>query len=84
MIKEVGQALNKYRYKNRKNGLDIPCIGVASWGYTTGKEQLQRSSSIGSESAATTTSTKRFRLNPGIDAAQLVKNFFYLFRFHFV
>ncbi|CAF4288157.1 unnamed protein product, partial [Rotaria sp. Silwood2] len=40
VVKEVGEALNKYRYKNRKNGVDIPCIGIASWGYTAGNEQL--------------------------------------------
>ncbi|CAF3075043.1 unnamed protein product, partial [Rotaria sp. Silwood2] len=40
VVKEVGEALNKYRYKKRKNGLDIPCIGIASWGYTAGNAQL--------------------------------------------
>ncbi|CAF5117435.1 unnamed protein product, partial [Rotaria sp. Silwood1] len=40
VVKEVGEALNKYRYKNRKNGVDVPCIGIGSWGYTTGNEQL--------------------------------------------
>ena len=41
MVKEVGDALNKYRYKNKKNGVEIPCIGIASWGYTTGNDQLE-------------------------------------------
>ncbi|CAF1599127.1 unnamed protein product [Adineta ricciae] len=40
VVKEVGQALNNYRYKNQKHGLDIPCIGIGSWGYTAEKEQL--------------------------------------------
>ncbi|CAF3552086.1 unnamed protein product [Rotaria sp. Silwood1] len=40
VVKEVGEAFNKYRYTNRKNGLDVPCIGIASWGYTAGNEQL--------------------------------------------
>ncbi|CAF0797093.1 unnamed protein product [Didymodactylos carnosus] len=40
VVKEVGEALNNYRYKNRKQGLNVPCIGICSWGYTAGKEQL--------------------------------------------
>ena len=40
VIKEVGEALNNDRYKNLKHGLEIPCIGVASWQYTSGVEQL--------------------------------------------
>ena len=32
--------MNNYRYKNQKHGLDVPCIGIGSWGYTAGKEQL--------------------------------------------
>lgn len=40
VVKEVGEALNNYRYKNRKHGVDVPCIGIGSWGYTAGKEQL--------------------------------------------
>lgn len=40
VVKEVGKALNNYRYKNRKHGLDVPCIGVCTWEYTAGNEQL--------------------------------------------
>ena len=40
VIKEVGQALNTYRYKTRAHGLEIPCIGIASWRYVAGNEQL--------------------------------------------
>ncbi|CAF4299808.1 unnamed protein product, partial [Adineta steineri] len=40
VVKEVGEALNNYRYKNRKHGLDVTCIGIGSWGYTAGNEQL--------------------------------------------
>ena len=40
VVKEVGKALNNYRYKNRKHGLDVPCIGVCTWEYTVGNEQL--------------------------------------------
>lgn len=39
-MKEVGDALSNYRYKNRKQGPDVPCIGIASWGYTAGNDQL--------------------------------------------
>jgi len=35
--------LNTYRYKNHINGTNIPCIGISSWGYTAGKEQLEPS-----------------------------------------
>lgn len=42
VVKEVGQALSNYRYKNRKQGLDVTCIGIGSWGYTAGNEQLQQ------------------------------------------
>lgn len=43
VIKEVGEALNQYRYKNSKHGLEIPCIGIASWQFTSGIEQLNHS-----------------------------------------
>ncbi len=45
-MKEVGEALNNYRYKNRQYGLDVHCIGIASWGYTAGNEQLDHQSII--------------------------------------
>ena len=41
VIKIVGEALNNYRYKNHKHGLDVPCIGIGSWKYTAGNEQLE-------------------------------------------
>ncbi len=46
MIKEVGEALNNYRYKNRKHALDVPCIGIGSWRHTAGTEQLDRLSRL--------------------------------------
>ena len=46
VVREVGQAINKYRYKSQKDGVDIPCIGIASWGYTAGKDQLDHSTSL--------------------------------------
>lgn len=42
MIREVGKALNNYRYKNRKHALDVPCIGISSWKHTAGTDQLDR------------------------------------------
>jgi hypothetical protein len=42
VIKEVGKALNNYRYKNRKHALEVPCIGIGSWKHTAGVEQLDR------------------------------------------
>lgn len=41
VVKEVGEALNNYRYKNHKHGLDVPCIGICSWEYIAGTEQLE-------------------------------------------
>ncbi len=41
VVKEVGEALNNYRYKSRKHGLDVPCIGICTWEYTAGSEQLE-------------------------------------------
>ncbi|CAF1166712.1 unnamed protein product [Adineta ricciae] len=46
VVKEVGEALNNYRYKNEKHGLDVPCIGIGSWGYTAGNELLSKPASI--------------------------------------
>ena len=40
VVKEVGEALNKYRYKSDIDGVDIVCIGIGSWGYTAGKDQI--------------------------------------------
>ncbi|CAF3116093.1 unnamed protein product [Rotaria socialis] len=42
VVKEVGEAINKYRYTHQKYGLDISCIGIGSWKYTAGCEQLIR------------------------------------------
>ncbi|CAF1297531.1 unnamed protein product, partial [Didymodactylos carnosus] len=42
VVKEVGEALNNYRYKNKKQGLDVPCIGICSWGYTAGNYILKK------------------------------------------
>ncbi len=46
VIKEVGKALNNYRYKNRKHALDVPCIGISSWKDISGIEQLDRTSKV--------------------------------------
>jgi hypothetical protein len=72
VVKEVGEALNKYRYRNQKDGLDIPCIGIASWGYTAGKEQLDRSLSNTIDSSGNT-SPRKSRYQFGIDAIQPVR-----------
>lgn len=41
VVKEVGKALNNYRYKNRQHGLDVPCIGLCTWEYTACTDQLE-------------------------------------------
>jgi len=46
VIKEVGKALNNYRYKNRKHALDVPCIGIGSWKDIAGIEQLDCASKV--------------------------------------
>ncbi|CAF1328954.1 unnamed protein product, partial [Didymodactylos carnosus] len=40
VMKEVGDAFDKYRYKNSKKRVDIPCIAVPNWNYTTDVYQL--------------------------------------------
>ena len=50
VIKEVGEALNQYRYKNSKHGLEIPCIGISSWQFTSGVEQLNHSAILSERS----------------------------------
>lgn len=41
VVKEVGEALNKYRYKNYKHVLDVPCIGIGTWNNIAGSAQLE-------------------------------------------
>ena len=77
VVKEVGQALNTYRYKNQKDGIEIPCIGIASWGYTAGKNQLDRSMSASTcnstgELSIVTMPIQKYRYNLGVDAIQMV------------
>lgn len=45
-MKEVGEALNNYRYKSHKHGLDVPCIGICTWEYIAGTDQLESLVSI--------------------------------------
>ncbi|CAF0835257.1 unnamed protein product [Adineta steineri] len=60
VVKEVGEALNNYRYKNRKHGLDVPCIGIGSWGYTAGNEQLDDQPNLNSTNMSGLKSTRSF------------------------
>ena len=71
VVKEVGEALNKYRYKNQTDGVNIPCIGIGSWGYTAGKEQLDRS--IAGLSSIDLGNKKTSALNITLDALNMVK-----------
>ncbi|CAF1451499.1 unnamed protein product [Rotaria sordida] len=77
VVKVVGEALSKYRYKHQKDGIDIPCIGIASWGYTAGKDQLDRSMSIKSnhgniiDANGTNISSKKYQHNIAIDAIHM-------------
>jgi len=40
VIKEVGDAVDKRRYKNTKTPSKVQCIGICSWYYTTGMSFL--------------------------------------------
>ncbi|CAF0941798.1 unnamed protein product [Adineta steineri] len=42
VVKEVGEALNNYRYKSHKHVLDVPCIGICMWENINGNEQLDK------------------------------------------
>ena len=35
-MKEVGDAVDKRRYRNTKTPSKVQCIGICSWHYTTG------------------------------------------------
>ena len=60
VVKEVGQALSNYRYKNRKQGLDVTCIGIGSWGYTTHSNELL----IGQQANVSRTKTTNINKSP--------------------
>ncbi|CAF3929782.1 unnamed protein product [Rotaria sp. Silwood2] len=60
VVKEVGEALNNYRYKNKKHGRDVPCIGIGSWGYTAGNDQLINQCANISINSITTRRTRSF------------------------
>jgi hypothetical protein len=59
VVKEVGEALSNYRYKNRKQGLDVTCIGVGSWGYTAANEQLEMSCNLSRNRNSSKTQSRR-------------------------
>ena len=40
IMKEVGDAFDKCRYKNTKTALKTPCIGISSWYATTGRHNF--------------------------------------------
>ncbi|CAF1118720.1 unnamed protein product [Rotaria sordida] len=84
VVKEVGEALNKYRYKNRKNGLNVPCIGIASWGYTAGNEQLDCQSTDFSIDTSTTSGIYPFIRHHHNQIIQSEKNDQYLVRNYIV
>ncbi|CAF3508465.1 unnamed protein product [Rotaria sordida] len=84
VVKEVGEALNKYRYKNRKNGLNVPCIGIASWGYTAGNEQLDCQSTDFPIDTSTTSGIYPFIRHHHNQIIQSEKNDQYLVRNYIV
>ncbi|UJR27965.1 hypothetical protein I4U23_009223 [Adineta vaga] len=74
VVKEVGEALNNYRYKNQKHGLDIPCIGIGSWGYTAGNEQLDdktNSMLTNINSSKSSRSLTKQSVNTGVNAVRM-------------
>ncbi|CAF4941330.1 unnamed protein product, partial [Rotaria sp. Silwood1] len=86
VVKEVGEALSKYRYKNQKDGIDIPCIGIASWDYIAGKDQLDQSISKTSNNHNTIVNTpsKKYQHNIAIDAIQMSGDAIYGIRTYIV
>ncbi|CAF1262466.1 unnamed protein product [Adineta steineri] len=77
VVQEVGEALNNYRYKNQKDGVDIPCIGIGSWGYTARNELLDHASGLMDGNNKTDidepySPSKKVHFNFGIDALQMV------------
>jgi hypothetical protein len=75
--KEVGKALNNYRYKSHKHGLDVPCIGICSWEYTAGTEQLEsltmESPKISNNDVTVTVDPSRFTRRLRTRSRQLVR-----------
>ena len=61
VVIEVGEALSNYRYKNNTDGLDVPCIGIGSWGYTAGNELLDDQSTMQTTMQTTKISHKGLR-----------------------
>ncbi|CAF3676523.1 unnamed protein product [Rotaria socialis] len=49
IIKEVGDAFDKCRYKNANAFLKLPCIGICSWFATTDYKQLESPSTYSEE-----------------------------------
>ena len=76
VVKEVGEALNNFRYKNEKHALDVPCIGIGSWGYTAGKEQLTNESDADLSNGNTTKGVRSFMkstINQTVQAVRMVR-----------
>lgn len=75
MVKEVGEALNNYRYKNQKRGLEVPCIGIGSWGYTSGNEQLGENMNFRTSSIQTSRGSRSlmgYSQSPAVGAVRVV------------
>ena len=74
VVKLVGEALNNYRYKNHKNGLDVPCIGICTWEYTAGTELIENSRPrLSTTDDESTTETVKSRRRSRLGSVALVK-----------
>ncbi len=73
--------MNNYRYKNRQHGLDVPCIGIGSWGYTAGNDQLEHqpiSASMNANGTKGTRSFMKLNQNETVHAVRMVSWITYL------
>ena len=77
VVKLVGEALNNYRYKNHKHGLDVPCIGICTWEYTAGSELLEnprnRLSTTDDESTTGAVGPAKIRRRSRLNSVTLVR-----------
>ncbi|CAF1400728.1 unnamed protein product [Rotaria sordida] len=60
VMKEVGNALNIWRYQGTKTAFNIPCIGIVNWHATTGSaiNHIQLENSYNTRKSTTPSNTK--------------------------
>ncbi|CAF1285285.1 unnamed protein product [Adineta steineri] len=66
VMKEVGDAYDKFRYKNTKKASQIPYIGIASWYATTDYKQLKQNPPLEDKNKSTQVAIDQTRFNKKI------------------